>query len=107
MVDFLRVFLEVSGEICRFCTGQKSEFQTKDVGSGAFQLRTRDIHDAHVQTAKENESFCCGVKRQCVLTEHLVSTGYPPDIVHDLFEGVVPVELACCLSLLIKKVLYS
>lgn len=95
------------GSICRFCTGQKSEFQTKDVGSGVFQLRTRDIHDAHVQTAKENESFCCGVKRQCVLTEHLshfhVSTGYPPDIVHDLFEGVVPVELARCISLLISK----
>lgn len=81
--------------ICRFCTGDKSEFQTKDVKSGAFQLRTRDIHDVHVQSAQENASICCGVKKLCVLTEHLlhfhVSTGYPPDIVHDLFEGVVPV----------------
>ncbi len=25
-----------SGSVCRFCTGDKSEFQTKDVKSGAF-----------------------------------------------------------------------
>lgn len=95
------------GSICRFCTGDKSEFQVKDVKSGAFQLRTRDIHDAHVQSAKENATVCCGVKKQCVLTEHLlhfhVSTGYPPDIVHDLLEGVVPVELARCIASLISK----
>lgn len=40
-------------------------------------------------------------QEQCVLTDHLshfhVSTGYPPDIVHDLFEGDVPVELARCI----------
>ena len=96
-----------SGSVCRFCTGVKSEFQTKDVKSGAFQLRTRDIHDVHALSAQESETTCCGVKKQCVLTEHLshfhVSTGYPPDIVHDLFEGVVPVELARCISLLISK----
>ena len=95
------------GSICRFCTGDKSEFQTKDVKSGYFQLRTRDIHDVHVLSAQESATICCGVKKQCVLTEHLshfhVSTGYPPDIVHDLFEGVVPVELARCISLLISK----
>lgn len=95
------------GSICRFCTGDKSEFQTKDVKSGAFQLRTRDNHDVHVQSAQDNASICCGVKKLCVLTEHLshfhVSTGYPPDIMHDLFEGVVPVELARCISLLISK----
>ncbi|XP_035848765.1 uncharacterized protein LOC118493311 [Sander lucioperca] len=95
------------GSICRFCTGDKSEFQTKDVKSGAFKLRTRDLHDVHVQSAQKNATICCGVKKQCVLTDHLshfhVSTGYPPDIVHDLFEGVVPVELARCISLLISK----
>lgn len=91
------------GSICRFCTGNKSEFQTKDVKSGAFQLRTRIIHDAQVQSAQENATICCGVKKQCVfLTKHLsffhVSTGYPPYIVH-----VVPVELARCIGLLISK----
>lgn len=32
-----------------------------------------------------------------------MTAGYPPDIVHDLFEGVVPVELAHCFALLISK----
>lgn len=95
------------GSICRFCTGERSEFQIKDVSSGAFLLRTRDIHANHALSAQESETICCGVKKQCVLTEHLshfhVNTGYPPDILHDLFEGVVPVELARCISLLISK----
>lgn len=75
--------------------------------TGPFQLRTRDIHDVNVRSAQESATICCGVKKQCVLTENLshfhVSTGYPPDIVHDLFEGIVPVELARCISLLISK----
>jgi len=42
-----------------------------------------------------------------VLTEKLshfhVTQGYPPDIVHDLFEGIVPVELALCLREFVSK----
>lgn len=32
-----------------------------------------------------------------------MTTGYPPDVLHDLLEGIVPVELALCLDILIKK----
>lgn len=53
-----------------------------------------------MKCAEETSSHCFGVKRSCVLTKHLshfqVLKGYPPDIVHDIFEGVVPVELARC-----------
>ncbi|KAL4006537.1 all-trans-retinol 3,4-desaturase [Sarotherodon galilaeus] len=95
------------GSICRFCTGDKSEFQNQDVMSGIFQLRTREVHEIHVRCAQEKATAVCGVKKQCVLTENLshfhVSTGYPPDIVHDIFEGIVPTELARCISLLIAK----
>lgn len=93
--------------ICRFCTAEKEEIQSTDVYSGAFSLRTREIHEAHLKTAQETGKSCCGVKQACPLTEHLsyfhVSTGYPPDIVHDLFEGIVPFELAHCLNILISK----
>lgn len=45
--------------ICRSCTAQKSEIQCKDVKSGAFPLRTRDIHKAHVDFAeKSNSNYC-------------------------------------------------
>lgn len=48
-----------------------------------------------------------GVKQECALTcslEHFhVVRGYPPDILHDLLEGIVPVELSLCISDLISK----
>lgn len=46
-----------------------------------------------------------------MLTENLshfdVTTGYPPDLLHDLFEGLVPVELAQCLGMLMSKKYFS
>lgn len=51
--------------------------------------------------------MCYGVKSKCVLPEKLttfnVTSGFPPDIVHDLFEGIVPVEISLCLNVLISK----
>ena len=97
--------------VCRFCTGLSSDFQTKQVLSGEFSLRSKDRHREHVKHAVESGKPCVGVKRPCVLTENLshfdVTTGYPPDILHDLLEGVVPVELAQCLALLISKKYFS
>lgn len=99
------------GFICRFCTAQKHEIQTHSVSSGAFRLRTKECHEEHVKCAGETSTHCFGVKGPCVLTQHLshfqVTKGYPPDIVHDIFEGVVPVELACCLSVLISNKYFS
>lgn len=96
-----------SGYICRVCTGTRTEIQTKEVKSGLFTVRTTELHDSHVKLAKENCSSYFGVKRQCFITEMLshfsVHTGYPPDIMHDIFEGIVPVELARCLAILISK----
>ena len=95
--------------VCRFCTGKHSDFQSKEVRSGAFQLRTKGEHSEHVKTSLEDEAMnnCYGVKRDCVLTKKLsnfhVLTGYPPDVLHDIFEGIVPVELARCLRVLISK----
>ena len=69
----------------------------------------------HVQTVQENPALThvCGVKRQCVLTENLkyfsVLSGYPPDVLHDLFEGigngskVYNLEMALCLQVFIKS----
>ena len=63
--------------------------------------------ETHVKSAPDNGTSRFGVKRHCVITETLAHfsyhTGYPPDIMHDLFEGIVPVELARCLALLMSK----
>lgn len=83
--------------------------QQQDVCSGSFQLRHKDSHDRQMQEVRENPglSQTYGVKRACLLTENLkhfhVVTGYPPDILHDLLEGIVPTELFLCLKDLIGK----
>lgn len=52
-----------------------------------------------------------GVKGSCPLSESLqhfhVVTGYPPDLLHNLLEGIVPMELALCLKALICKGIIS
>lgn len=48
-----------------------------------------------------------GVKQKCVLSKHLPYfhpiTAFPPDVLHDIFEGIVPAELSLCLKDLISK----
>lgn len=100
-----------AGHICRFCTATRTEIQKKEVRSGSFIQRTKALHEEHVNSAQKDGSSCFGVKRECVITKNLahfnVLSGYPPDIMHDLFEGVVPVELGQCLSVLISKKYFS
>lgn len=80
MAGFVESF---SGEyFCRFCLGNRSDVQSKEVGSGAFSLRNKDLHADHVKTAQLSGTNCCGVKRECVFTKHLshfsVLSAYPP-----------------------------
>lgn len=89
----------------RFCTGSSSDIQLHLVASGAFSLRTKELHQTHVRQIKDTGTHCFGVKRECVFTKNLfhfhLIFGYPPDLAHDVFEGIIPVELACCLTVLI------
>ena len=87
--------------VCRFCTATKDQFQAHDVGSGEFSVRTKASHDVDVDAALHGVSQS-GVQEGCVLTQGLqyfhTVTGFPPDILHDLLEGIVPVELALCIG---------
>lgn len=109
IAEFIQSF---SGEyVCRFCVAQKSEIQEKEVSSGAFTLRCKYSHEIHVRSAQDNAKPCYSVKRQCIFSSHLshfnVCTGYPPDVAHDILEGMLPVELAHCLNLLISKTYFT
>ena len=94
---------------CRFCMATRSDIQDKDVSSATFEPRTKETHNRQVQEVHQDPTLAreYGVKRGCVLTDSLehfhVISGYPPDILHDLLEGVVPAELALCISDLISK----
>lgn len=85
--------------------------KSNEVRSGSFHQRTKDQHTLHVQTAvsSPDHPHCYGVK-QCALSEKLehfhVTSGYPPDVLHDLLEGIVPVELPLAFDNLIKKKIF-
>ncbi|XP_030596339.1 uncharacterized protein LOC115787699 [Archocentrus centrarchus] len=101
-----------SGEFfCRFCTAKRCDVESDTVACGAFNLRTKELHNEHIKIALETNNHCFGVKRECIFTKHLthfhVLTGFPPDVAHDALEGVVPVELAYCLSALISKKFFT
>ena len=94
--------------VCRFCLATNDEFQKHEVKEGHFIERTKGSHDLHVQhvVGSDDTSNHFGVKGDCALRKSLQYfhpiTGFPPDILHDLLEGVVPVELSLCIKELIK-----
>ncbi|KAL2082779.1 hypothetical protein ACEWY4_022597 [Coilia grayii] len=95
-------------KFCRFCLASLKDIQTTEVRQGIFPLRSPEQHNQCVAELKSSEfvTNVHGVKAECVLQKHLsffhVITGFPPDVLHDLFEGVIPRELALCLQKLIS-----
>ncbi|XP_037401910.1 uncharacterized protein LOC119265406 isoform X2 [Pygocentrus nattereri] len=98
-----------SSYFCRFCLAERSRIQEHEVGPGTFPPRTKSNYALHVNAALSDtaEAHHCGVKRQCPISDKLsyfhATSGYPPDVLHDLLEGIVPFELALSLNVFIKK----
>lgn len=98
---------------CRFCMVTRGEMQANEVNSGAFEPCTIDTNNQQVQAVKQDPAMAekYGVKGECVLTDGLehfhVVRWYPPDILHDLLEGIVPVELSLCISDMISKMHFT
>lgn len=94
-------------KFCRFCLISRDQIAT--VKASEFPLRTVDEHDLFVEQLKQSDTIQSvnGVKNECSWSKHLnffhPVTGFPPDILHDIFEGVIPVELSLCLRDLISK----
>jgi hypothetical protein len=92
-------------KFCRFCC--ISQDQIVNVDPRDFPLRTVRQHDTFVEELKSSDKQSVnGVKSACVLSNLSYFdpvTGFPPDILHDFFEGVITVELCLCLKELIRK----
>lgn len=92
-----------------FCLCKRHDIQDKEVRSGLHQPRTRENLDSHVQEVIRDPTTVRhhGVKRVCPLNEKLthfhVVDGFPPDILHDFLDGLIPAELSLCLKDLIAK----
>lgn len=91
---------------CRFCIATQDQMQSYEVEGGEFSLRSKASHDRNMHAVMHEEGQDqCGVQEDCVLNQRLeyfhTVTGFPPDTLHDLFEGIVPVELALCIGKMI------
>jgi len=94
-------------KFCRFCLASFQDIQTTDVSKGLFPLRSVKQHNQFIEELKATPTLTNvqGVKGECVLQSHLAFfhpvTGFPPNALYDLFEGIVPYELSLCLQKLI------
>lgn len=93
-------------KFCRFCLISRTQVSTTETQD--FQLRTEQQHNIFVvELETSDDQSVNGVKAECVLSKHLSYfhpvTVFPPDILHDFFEGVIPVEICLCLKVLIAK----
>ena len=91
---------------CRFCLTTNSEMQ-EILFVDEMSVRTRHSYDQHVSAMQQNgnELPCFGIRRKSTFISgsfHVVD-GLPPDIMHDLLEGVVPFEMSLVLKYCISK----
>ena len=86
-----------SGRICRYCMAThkdiKQMFREED-----FLLRTLDIHRQHLQRVElcPDDKATYGVNGPSPFTDldyFDTTTAFPPDVMHDVLEGVIPLVL--------------
>lgn len=95
-----------SGSICRFCTITIEEFRRKPYSLSAPERTTTSYNDA-VQLIGSGEcTEVNGIKFNSIFNSlsyfHVCFPGMPPCIGHDVFEGIVPYDLALIFKHFIK-----
>ena len=91
-----------TSRLCRFCNGTR-EMMRSSSGMSKFTMRTPDEYDMHVSLVAKYPDMrtLYGVKLDSPLNKlqyfHVVS-GLPPDIMHDVREGVLEYELPLIVS---------
>lgn len=98
-----------STHFCRFC-----EITRKELKSGNYKirnLRDRINYEINYRKAVENNKICFGVKRNSPLNNlqffHVCNPGLPPCSAHDLYEGIIPFDLAMAIKYFISENWFS
>ena len=91
---------------CRFCLISNTELQSV-VDSDCFKLRTKQNYNHQVNLVQQDATlatdFGIRYKSSFISGSFHVVDGLPPDIMHDMLEGVVPLEMSLVLKSLIDK----
>ncbi|XP_071839080.1 uncharacterized protein [Apostichopus japonicus] len=83
------------GRVCRMCNVTTANLKNHFCLSDKLILRSKEVYDQQTQAVHVNPALMStyGVKgTSCLnqLTYFHVTNGLPPDLAHDLFEGVLP-----------------
>ena len=106
---FLESFSNVQ-KVSRYCHCSSASIQTC-FSVGDCIVRTAQDYDESIKELKlcgfdSKVSARTGIKSECAFNElksfHIISCS-PPDIAHDLYEGVIPKVLSAVLTELVKK----
>ncbi|KAJ7998220.1 hypothetical protein DPEC_G00220330 [Dallia pectoralis] len=86
-----------SVRVCRHCMGTYTDIKEK-FQEDSYILRTADVHRYHLECIQQNPDsrVTYGVQCSCpfnVLPYFDVTKSLPPDIMHDMLEGVIPLVL--------------
>ncbi len=90
-----------SARVCRYCMATHTEIKEKFRESD-FVLRTPEVHQYHLMCIENTEDQrMYGVNYPSPFNElnyFDVTQAFPPDIMHDLLEGVIPLIIKLVLS---------
>ena len=100
LAGFRRTFN--SGRICRFCMIQYDQ-REEILSDSEVRWRTEPMHREQLQAVLQHgiDSNVYGVERHCPfldLSYFNVTSSFPPDLMHDLLEGFIPVTLKFVLN---------
>lgn len=102
-----------SGRICRFCMVcyDKIKLYSSETNDAYPKLRTQKEHDSHTESVLADGTLAgvYGVNKKAALGSlecFHATTSLPPDCMHDMLEGVIPIVLKVCLrGLIVDKIL--
>jgi len=101
-----------ANKFCRFCKADKSEIQSKFM-STQFERRSKSDYEECVCKSLSDANYCAsetGIKRGSLLNSlqffHCTEQSIV-DSMHDLIEGIVPLEISLVLGSLIDKQILS
>jgi hypothetical protein len=93
-----------SGKLCRSCMVSYDVMKqfVSETDTNFPNLRSSANHKVHVDSVKQNKSLCrtYGVEKESALSAldtFCPITCLPPDCMHDVLEGVIPIVLKVCI----------